>query len=71
MRAFKWAASIALGNDLEGSPTSGATRGRAGSLPAGLQRHNRDGDASSNRTQQADDINVRSGEPGGTTASDW
>lgn len=74
MRAFKWAASIALGNDPEGSPTSGITRGRAGSLPAGLQHHNRDRDATSNRTssmQPSDDVDVRSGEAGGRTAGDW
>lgn len=74
MRAFKWAASIALGNDPEGSPTSGITRGRAGSLPAGLQHHNRDRDATSNRTssmQPSDDVDVRSCEAGGRTAGDW
>ena len=74
MRAFKWAASIALGNDAEGSPTSGSARGRAGSFPAGLQHRNRDRDASSNETssmQPADDVDVRSGEPGRRAAGEW
>lgn len=76
MRAFKWAASIALGNDPEGSPTSGHARGRAGSLPAGLQHQYRDRDASSNRANSmqpaGDDGDVRSGgEPGGSTADEW
>ena len=75
MRAFKWAASIALGNDPEASPTSGHVRGRAGSLPEGLQ-HYRDRDATSNRANSiqpaGDNIDVRSGgEPSGSTAGEW